>query len=137
MPMYTFKDPDGKPFTKRLSFADYEAIQAGDKQVVDAEGRVCELVFDPGDVGFVLKDGVSGGWASKAQKENKYRKERGKEMRRRERDHVFKSRLVPNYGGREAHSWKDVRDHVRGEKGEAAASTYDSLVTKEQQGAST
>ncbi len=135
--MYTFKSPEGKAFAKRLSFADYEAVQAGDKKVVDEEGRECELIFDPGQVGFVLKDGESGGWASKAAKENKYRKGRGQEMRRRERDHVFKSKLVPNYGGREAETWKDVQEHVRGEKGDAAASTYDSLVRKEQQGAST
>lgn len=137
MPIYTFRSPDGQPFTRRLSFADYEAIQAGDKKVVNAEGLECELVFDPGEVGFVLKDGVSGGWASKAQKENKYRKARGKEMARREKDHVFKTRLIPNYGGKEAHSWKDVQEHARTEKGEASAGTYDQLVRKEQQGAST
>jgi hypothetical protein len=137
MPMYTFKSPGGQSFVKRLSFSDYEAVQAGDKKIVDEEGRECVLIFDPGQVGFVLKDGESGGWASKAQKENKYRKGRGKEMRRRERDHAPKTRLIPNYEGQEAHTWEDVRDHVRTEKGEAAAGTYDQLVTKEQQGAST
>jgi len=136
MPMYTFKTPEGELFTKRLTFSDYEAVQAGDKRIV-VESGVCELVFDPGTVGFVLKDGESGGWASKANKENKWRKGRAKEMARREKDHVFKSRLIPNYDGQEAHTWKDVQEHVRGERGESSAGTYDSLVTKEQQGAST
>lgn len=137
MPIYTFKRSDGQVFTKRLSFSDFDAIQAGEKQVVGDDGKVCELVFDPGEVGFVLKDGESGGWASKAQKENNYRRARGQEMKRRERDHVFKSRLVPNFEGKEAENWADVQDHVRSEKGEASAETYDHLVQTEGQGAST
>jgi hypothetical protein len=136
MPTYTFKSPSGQTFTRRLSFSDFDAIKAGEKSIVDDAGEVCELVFAPGDVGFVLKDGVSGGWASKAGKENTYRRARRAEMTRRERDHAPKTRLIPNYQGQEAQSWGEVRDHVRGEKGALSASTYDSLVTKEQQGAS-
>jgi len=135
MPMYTFKSPGGLVFRRRLSFADYEAVRAGDKQVVDDDDEVCELIFDPGQMGFVLKDGPSGGWASKASKENKYRRARSGEMARREKDNVFKSRLIPNLGGKEASTWKDVQDQVRTDKGDVAATTYDSLVAKEQQGA--
>ena len=109
MPTYTFQRPDGTTFTKRLSFADYDAIVAGDKKLVDADDNELPLVFNPGEVGFVLKDGESGGWASKAMKENKYRAERAQVMAKRERDHVFKSRLVPNYQGQEASNWSDVR----------------------------
>ena len=137
MPTYTFRSPNGQTFTKRLSFSDYDAVVAGDMSIVDEQGKACEIVFDPGAVGFVLKDGEAGGWPSKAGKENKYRRSRGTEMTRRQRDHAPKTRLIPNYQGQEAESWKEVQDHVRGEKGDLSASTYDSLVTKEQQGAST
>jgi hypothetical protein len=132
MPIYTFKrTTDGAVLTKRMSFSDYEAIRAGTKQVTDENGLDLEIVFNPGTVGFVMKDGVTGGWASKTEKERKYRVVRNSQMARREKDHVFKSRLVPNYQGEEAHSWSDVRDHVRTTKGAESASTYDSLVTKE------
>jgi len=132
MPNYTFKRlDDGATVTKRLTFAEYDAIKAGTQQMVDEEGRPLEIVFNPGRVGFVLKDGVSGGWASKTNKESQYRQARNATMARREKDHVFKSRLVPNYQGQEAHSWSDVQDHVRSTQGVASASTYDPLVSKE------
>lgn len=132
MPTYTFRHPGtGDVFTKRLSFVDYEALKAGEKALLGEDDVELELVFNPGDVGFVLKDGVSGGWASKAMKENRYRKRHAEVMAKREKDHVFKSRLVPNYGGREANTWGDVQDHVRSKDGEYAASTYNHLVTKE------
>jgi len=137
MPNYTFQRPDGELLTKRLSFTDYDAIIAGDKQMVDAEGNELILVFNPGEVGFVLKDGESGGWAGRAIKENKYRAQRSKVMAKREKDHVFKNRLVPNYEGQEGNTWAEVQSHAKAEKGELAASTYDSLVTKEKAGATT
>ena len=131
MPTYTFQCPKcDAPRLTKLKFSDYEDIKAGDKLLV-CEGHDDEpmaLVFNPGNIGFVLKDGESGGWTSKAEKENRYRRNRVGVMRRRQKDHVFKSRLVPNYGGQEAHSWKDVQDHARDKKGEASARTYDHLV---------
>lgn len=130
MPTYTFKRTDGVVLTRRMSFVDYEAVKAGTKQITD-DGLNLEIVFNPGTVGFVMKDGVSGGWASKTEKEKKYRAGRNVQMARREKDHVFKSRLIPNYAGEEAHNWSEVQDHVRSTKGALAASTYDPLVTKE------
>lgn len=130
MPIYTFKNANGTLLSKRLSFSDYDSVVSGALKLVSESGEELQIVFDPGSVGFVMKDGVSGGWASKSMKENKIRAERTEVMKRKEKDHVFKSRLVPNYKGEEAHSWGDVRDHVRTEKGAAAASTYDHLVTK-------
>lgn len=131
MPLYTFQRPDGSTVSKRLSFVEYEDVKSGEKMLVDAEGEELVLVFDPGSIGLVMKDGLSGGWASKALKENRYRQQRNLEMARREKDHVFKSRLVPNYGGHEADNWGDVRDHVRSTKGVESAQTYDRLVAKE------
>lgn len=134
MPTYTFQKPDGALLTKRLSFADYDAIVAGEKMLVDAEGRELVLVFNPGEVNFVLKDGESGGWAGKALKENKHRAARSQHMALRERNHAPKTRLVPNFQGQEGNSWAEVQSHVRSEKGALAASTYDHLVAKEKAG---
>ena len=132
MPTYTFKrSTDGALITKRMSFSEYEAVKTGQSVVTDEMGTSLELVFNPGNVGFVLKDGASGGWTTKASKENKFRRARGAQMARREKDHVFKSRLVPNYQGQEASNWSEVQDHVRSTKGAEAASTYEPLVTKE------
>lgn len=134
MPNYTFTRPDGTQLTKRLSFAEYDSIKSGDMKLVDADDNELQLVFDPGDIKFVLKDGESGGWASKAMKENKFRQEHRQVMTKRERDHAPKTRLIPNFGGKEAHSWADVQDHARTVNGVASAATYDRLVKKEQMG---
>ena len=132
MPIYTFKRiSDGALLSKRLTFTEYDEVKSGKSSLVDDQGNTLEIVFNPGAVGFVLKDGVSGGWMSKANKESKFRRERGAVMAQKEKDHVFKSRLVPNYQGQEAHSWADVQDHVRSTKGVASASTYAPLVAKE------
>lgn len=128
MPLYTFSTVDGQSVNRKLSFVDYEKVRAGDMQLTDDSGKPLTLSFDPSAVAFVMKDGESGGWATKALKESKYRQERSQKMAAKEKDHVFKSRLVPNHEGQEAGSWKDVQDHVRSTAGETAAKTYDSLV---------
>mgnify|MGYP001601558836 FL=1 len=134
MPAYTFQRPDGTLLTKRLSFAEYDSLTKGEVKLVDEKDQELKLIFNPGDVKFVLKDGESGGWASKAMKENKYRAEHRNTMARRERDHAPKTKLIPNFAGREAHSWADVQDHVHTTRGPESASTYDRLVRKEQAG---
>jgi hypothetical protein len=131
MPTYTFKSPDGATTTRKLTFEEYDLVRAGTFQIVDDQGLALELVFNPTGVGFVLKDGPSGGWMSKANKENGYRAKRSGTMARREKDHVFKTRLIPNLQGNEASSWKDVRDEVRRVSGDAVASTYDPHVREE------
>lgn len=132
MPTYTFKKPsNGSLVTKRLTFTEYDSVRSGVNLIQDETGETLEIVFDPGQVGFVMKDGQSGGWASKANKENRFRRDRSAQMGRREKDHVFKSKLVPNYQGKEAHSWADVQDHVRSTSGVEAANTYASHVEKE------
>lgn len=131
MPNYTFQTPSGELLSKRLTFVEYQAVKDGELKLVDDQDNELKLVFNPGDVGFVLKDGESGGWASKALKENRYRTERRHLMTRRERDNVMKPKLVPNFKGQEAHSWADVRDHAMTVNGAASASTYDRLVRLE------
>lgn len=136
MPIYTFRRHNGDILRQRMSITDYDAIKSGEKVLLDEDDKELELLFDPGSVGFVLKDGESGGWMSKAHKENEYRKRRYAEMGKRQKEHAPKTRLVPNYGGKLADRWSDVQDHVHTTKGSLAASTYDRLVAEESRGAS-
>jgi hypothetical protein len=137
----------------KLTFAAYDEVKAGGSSLSCSCGGAAELVFDPGAVNFVLKDGESGGWVSKAGKENAYRAKRREVMAKRERDHVFKSKLQPNFDGQLTESWKgaqeiarDVRyEEVRQEHDAGiaqtaateAAKTYDSLVRREVSSTST
>ncbi len=131
MPTYTFRRTDGATTKRKLSFEEYDLVHSGAFQVTDEAGAVLELVFNPAGVGFVMKDGPSGGWMTKANKENGYRSGRAVTMARREKDHVFKTRLIPNYKGAEASSWKEVREEARLHSGATAASTYDHYVSEE------
>jgi hypothetical protein len=117
----------------RLSFVDYESVKLGVKtlECTSCQG-VAKLAFNPGDVTFVLKDGPSGGFVSKALKENKYRVRRREIMTKREQDHVFKTRLIPNHAGVETDTWRGAQEEARKEGGAASAATYDPLVRREQ-----
>lgn len=135
---------------RKLTFDEYDAVKAGTQQLACAEltcaGPVA-LVFDPANVSFVLGDGQSGGFVSKAMKENAYRKKRRQVMAQRERDHVRPNKLQPNFQGQATGSWAEARDaayqstynRVSGEHGakDAArvatesAKTYDRLVKQE------
>jgi len=125
----------------RLSFGDYDAVKLGTKvlECSTCQGAV-QLVFDPGDVKFVLRDGESGGWISKAMKENKYRANRQGVMERRQRDHAPNPKLVPNFAGEQTGTWADARqaafDKALTETQDVSAareasSTYDPLVRQE------
>jgi len=132
MPTYTFRRIEDEGLVeRRMSMTDFQRIKAGELGVTDADGCPLELVFDASQVGFVLKDGPSGGWATKAGKERRYRKDRHRVMGQRQRDHVHKTTLQPNYEGKIAPTWADAQDAARTDKGVAAARTYDSLVAKE------
>jgi hypothetical protein len=124
----------------RLSFSDYDDVRNGEKNLLcnSCEGGKCQIVFDPSSVQFVLKDGESGGWASKAMKENSYRARHREHMARRERDHVFKPKLQPNFRGVETGTWKDAKEFARTEVAkdhgkkvaDATARTFDPLIVK-------
>jgi hypothetical protein len=123
----------GDVSSKRLTFSEYDRVKSGEVALVCSVcGKTAQLGFAPGNLGFVLKEGESGGWASKSIKENAYRVKRRKEMARRERDHVFKSTLQPNYAGEETGTWKEAQELARKEKGSSSASTYTPLVKKAQ-----
>lgn len=114
MPLYSVRcsscETEG---STKLSFAEYDEVKSGERVLPCECGEQAAIVFNPGDVSFVLKDGESGGWTSKAGKENAYRKRRAEHMRQRERDHVFKSELQPNYQGQETGTWKDAQELAR------------------------
>jgi len=115
MPKYTTQCEEcASTDTVRLSFEGYDAVLAGTKRLscTSCSGAL-DLKFDPGEVNFIMSDGESGGWTSKAGKENAYRRRRNEEMKQRERDHVFKSRLQPNYQGQETETWVEAQALAR------------------------
>ena len=142
MPRYaTHCETCQKDSNIRLSFEDYDAVKLGTKVL---ECSACHggvsLVFDPGDVKFVLRDGESGGWVSKAMKENKYRTNRQGVMERRQRDHAPNPKLVPNFAGEQTGTWAEAKraayDKAYTETQDVSAareasSTYDSFVRQE------
>lgn len=149
MPMYrTQCGKCQKVEERRLTFQQYDAVKEGTALACsgECEGQV-GLVFDPTDVSFVLKDGESGGFTSKALKENSYRAKRRTVMAQRERDHVRPNKLQPNFQGKPAASWADAKDaayqstydKVKGEHGakdaavaaSESAKTYDRYVKQE------
>lgn len=134
MPTYSVECHEcGGTEDRRLSYAEYDQVKAGSK-ALDCKscGLPAQIGFAPGKLGFILKEGESGGWASKSIKENAYRTRRRETMAKRERDHVFKSSLQANYDGLETGSWREAQELARVEKGEEAAATYAPLVAREQ-----
>lgn len=130
MPTYSVECPEcGTTRDQRLSYSDYDAIKAGSKPLsCNNCGLPANIGFSPGNLGFNFKEGESGGWATKSIKENAYRKKRRAEMAQKEKDHVFKASLQPNYQGVETGTWKEAQELARKEKGDASASTYAPLI---------
>lgn len=152
MPLYSVHcEVCGKAGSQKFTFAEYDEIKAGTQVLAcpDCQGNVL-IAFDPGNVSFVLKDGESGGWISKANKENAYRAKHGVEVSRRQRDHAPRTTLQPNFGGKLTGNWKTAKeaaydsayDTVKQEFGaqvatqaaQASAGTFDALVKKEVSG---
>lgn len=121
----------GRVEDRRLSYREYDEVKAGKTLGCTGCSKPAQLVFAPGNLGFVLKEGESGGWASKSIKENAYRKKRASVMDKRKRDHVKPRTLQPNYKGQETGTWREAQEAARRDKGDSAASTYDPLVSKE------
>jgi hypothetical protein len=151
MPMYSTKCSSCDTVADRkMTFEQYDLAQKGEHQIKCSlcEGEA-EVVFDPSAVAFVLKDGESGGFVTKAMKENAYRKNRRKVMAQRERDHVRPNKLQPNYQGMPTASWEEAKDaayqatydKVKGEHGSKfaaraasqSAKTYDRHIKREGQ----
>jgi mono/diheme cytochrome c family protein len=113
-----------------MSMVDYESVKLGAKSLecASCHGQA-KLVFNPGNVSFVMKDGETGGFQSKAIKENTWRAKHRVEMARRERDHVFKTKLIPNYEGQQTESWREAQEHARKDGKDTA--TYTPLIRRE------
>ncbi len=149
MPLYTTQckvcEQQG---TQRLTFAEYDEIKASNRDVTCSHcGGWATLVFDPGNVSFVLKDGPSGGFVSKAGKENTFRRKHNVEVDRRQRNHAPRTTLQPNFGGGLTGNWKTAKDaayeatydkvkqehgaQVAAQAAQESAKTYEPLVKRE------
>jgi hypothetical protein len=149
MPQYTTQcHVCEKQGSQRLTFAEYDEAKDGKRDVTCPHcGGWASIVFDPGNVTFVLKDGASGGFATKAGKENAFRRKHNAVMDRRQRDHAPRTTLQPNFGGGLTGNWKTAKDaayeatydkvkqdhgaQVAAQAAQESARTYDSLVKKE------
>lgn len=114
----------------RLSYLDYESVKLGAKtlECSTCQGKV-GIVFNPGNVSFVMKDGESGGFVGKALKENGYRAKRRVEMARRTKDHVAPKPLIPNYGGQQTENWREAQEAARKDGKDTAS--YTPLIRRE------
>lgn len=148
MPIYNTKcESCTTELEQKLSFEVFGKLQNGEIKLTCSCGGNTVLKFDPSTVKFSMHDGPSGGWTSKAAKENNYRKSRNVDLDRRTRDHVSKKNLVPNYNGIETPTWRDAQAEaqaaafskvqptlgVSGAKkaAELAGKSYDKYVKKE------
>jgi hypothetical protein len=111
MPTYSMKcETCEKEREAKMTYAEYSLVTDGTKNYRCHCGGAEVLIFDPRGVSFRQVDGPSGGWVSKAQRENKYRAARRQEIGRRERAHVKPKSLVPNFNGEVANSWSEAKD---------------------------
>jgi hypothetical protein len=149
MPIYNTVCPEcGTQAPRKITYGEYDHVVKGEQSLAACLcGGFPAIVFDPSTVSFVLKDGESGGWSTKASLENKHRARRRDRMAQRERDHVRPHDLVPNYGGQIAGTWEEAKDaayqstyaKVNSESGskvaaqvaQKSASTYDRHIRKE------
>jgi hypothetical protein len=145
MPIYNTKCKTcQKNEDRKLTFEQYDLIKNGQLELPCECGGRLQLIFNPEGVDFILSDGPSGGWVSKATKENVYRAKHRKTIAKREKNHVKPHTLQPNFQGQLTSTWAEARDlarqstyeKIKGEQGVVAAAkaaattskTYDSLV---------
>jgi hypothetical protein len=112
MPTYHFRCPDCEDVVAlRLSFKNLEKVEQGASSVVCPEHeRPMERELAGTRFTAVLRDGPSGGWASKSLKELKYRRERREGIAARKRDKVQTPVLVPNVDGECYGSWQEAQN---------------------------
>jgi len=125
MPIYNTKCKScQKQENRKLTFDQYDQVKAEQLKLSCSCGGEAQLIFDPTGVDFVLRDGISGGWVSKAHKENSYRVNRRHLIEQRQRDHVRPKELVPNFQGQVASSWKEAKDAAYQSKFDAVKSEH-------------
>jgi len=128
---------------------DYECAECGNVQEescsVDAFkelkpqchkcGGECSYKYTPTVCHVAFKDGPSGSWPSKGGRFKKYRERQSQIAAQKQRDHCEPMKLVPNYKGQEAGSWREAQSMASRDKdNESAAvtaSTYDNAVKQE------
>ncbi len=102
MPMYDTTCACG-PKTVLLPFSAYR----DGVKCTECGQQLC-FVFSP-RLSFTTKDGVSGGWPTKVDREKKYRASRRREVTVLSKDSHHSAQLVPNYNGTEVDSWRDAK----------------------------
>jgi len=124
MPTYTIVCSScSKTEDRRLTFSERDVFEGA----CGCGGKL-EIGFTPTAVAFTLRDGPSGGWASRAIKENQYRAKRREMLAQKEKDHVYTPSLIPNFGGQETGDWREAKEEARVNLGEEASKSYDRLV---------
>lgn len=93
------------------------------------EGTMCRG-FDATGIDFVLK---GYGWASKDGREKKYREKRSDEMGRKMHDSHPRSKMLPNYKGKQTGTWKEAQQLAK--KDGKNSRSYTNKVKQEQAGA--
>jgi hypothetical protein len=131
MPTYeTICEKCNAKVDRRLTFSEFDEVKSGAKELVCGCGSPLKLGFSPGTLGFIMKEGPSGGWATKSIKENQYRKKRGAAISQKQKDHVMVPKLQPNYKGEETGTWREAKEAARKDRGDLSASSYDPLISK-------
>lgn len=104
------------------------SISSKDGAVIHCKvcGALSQYIFTPSLVHMSLK---GDGWPSKTIKEKSYRAKRSIHMAQKQRDHVEKPTLQPNFNGQATGSWADAQTaaHDAGKN----HTSYDNLVAKE------
>jgi hypothetical protein len=94
---------------------------------------LCDYIFTPTNVHFVLKDGPSGSWPSKGMRINNQRMEASNKAAARQKKRYKTPSLVPNFNGKETESWREAQTEALKELGPSVASTYENKVKSETQ----
>lgn len=107
-------------------------VSERDSEIICSCGKSMNRVINSGAINFSLK---GWGWTGRDYKEKRIREKRSLDMALKQHERYGDGdKLVPNYNGREADSWKEVRDQAVFEKGAQVSNQYESLINKEECG---
>jgi predicted nucleic acid-binding Zn ribbon protein len=91
-----------------------------------------ERVFNLGKVNVSMR---GWGWTGQDYKEKRKREQHSVDMAIKQNDRYGSgSKLVPNYNGKEADSWEQIRDEAVFKSGAQVAPQYDTLIREERKG---
>jgi predicted nucleic acid-binding Zn ribbon protein len=124
--IYTFECSCGATRQENIS------VEARDTTVVTCStcNAAMRRIFNAGKVNIAMK---GWGWTGRDYKEKRSRDQHSIDMALKQQERYGDGpRLVPNYKGKEADTWDQVRDQAITDNGVAAASQYSDLIAREQ-----